>query len=127
MEGYSAKVIEASKELSAKEKVMYKDTSDCIKFDMAIDSSPDGYIIVKPVAYVVVQIHNEKAKPNKDYNNYIVIDESGERFVTGSQSFWSTFSDIFADMQDCTEDWGIKVYKKDSKNNTNPFITCSVV
>ena len=33
MEGYSAKVIEISKEVSAKQKIQLKDTTNCISLD----------------------------------------------------------------------------------------------
>ncbi len=124
MEGYSTRIIEASKELSKKETVMLKDTSDCIKLDEALK---DGAITFKPSYYAVVEVHNEKSD-NKDYQVYVVADEDGNKFVTSSDSFFSSFKDIYRDMVDSDEEWLLKVYKLDSKNYTGrQFITCSII
>lgn len=124
MEGYSTRIIEASKELSKKETVMLKDTSDCIKLDEALK---DGAITFKPSYYAVVEVHNEKSD-NKDYQVYVVADEEGNKYVTSSDSFFESFKDIYSDMYESDEDWLLKVYKLDSKNYTGrQFITCSII
>lgn len=124
MEGYSTRIIEASKELSKKETVMLKDTSDCIKLD---DALKDGAITFKPSYYAVVEVHNEKSD-NKDYRVYVVADEDGNKYVTSSDSFFESFKDIYSDMHESDEDWLLKVYKMDSKNYTGrQFITCSII
>lgn len=124
MEGYSTRIIEASKELSKKETVMLKDTSDCIKLDEALK---DGAITFKPSYYAVVEVHNEKSD-NKDYRVYVVADEVGNKYVTSSDSFFESFKDIYSYMHESNEDWLLKVYKLDSKNYTGrQFITCSII
>lgn len=124
MEGYSTRIIEASKELSKKETVMLKDTSDCIKLDEALK---DGAITFKPSYYAVVEVHNEKSD-NKDYRVYVVADEVGNKYVTSSDSFFESFKDIYSYMHESDEDWLLKVYKLDSKNYTGrQFITCSII
>ncbi len=124
MEGYSTRIIEASKELSKKETVMLKDTSDCIKLDEALK---DGAITFKPSYYAVVEVHNEKSD-NKDYRVYVVADEVGNKYVTSSVSFFESFKDIYSYMHESNEDWLLKVYKLDSKNYTGrQFITCSII
>ena len=124
MEGYSTRIIEASKELSKKETVMMKDTSDCIKLDEALK---DGAITFKPTYYAVVEVHNEKSD-NKDYRVYVVADEVGNKYVTSSDSFFESFKDIYSYMHESEEDWLLKVYKLDSKNYTGrQFITCSII
>lgn len=124
MEGYSTRIIEASKELSKKETVMLKDTSDCIKLDEALK---DGAITFKPSYYAVVEVHNEKSD-NKDYRVYVVADEEGNKYVTSSDSFFESFKDIYSYMHESDEDWLLKVYKLDSKNYTGrQFITCSII
>lgn len=125
MTGYSAVIKEASEELSAKQKIMLADTSDCIKLDEAIK---EDALIINPVMWAIISIHNEKSD-NKDYEVYVIVDEGGNRFTTGSEAFWTTFLNIFNQMKDVTdEEWAIKVYHKDSKNYTGKqFITCSVI
>ena len=124
MEGYTSRVIDSSRELSAKEKVMLKDISDATQLDSVSDGNG---IVIHPAYYAVVAIHNEKSD-NKDYNKYVIVDEKGEKYVTGSEAFWSTFKDIMADMKDADEEWELKIYKLPSKNYSGRgFITCSVI
>lgn len=124
MTGYSVQIVEASKELSAKERIKLKDTTGAIKLDEVTQAEP---IIIYPVMYAVLAIHNEKSD-NVDYNNYIIEDKSGDRYVTGSESFWTSFTDIADEMEDETEEWGIKVYRMPSKNyKGKEFLTCSIV
>ena len=88
---YAVVIAEASKELTAKDRIRLKDTSDAVKLD---EATKDGAIIIHPVGYVVLAIHNEKSD-NVDYNNYLIEDEDGTKYVTGSESFWNSFIDIY--------------------------------
>lgn len=124
MIGYSVEIKESSKELSTKERIMLKDTSEAVKLDLACDEEA---LIITPVSFVVLGIHNEKSD-NKDYDNYILQDENGEKYVTGSPSFWASFMNIYNEMKEETEKWSIKVYKLDSKNyKGKKFLTCSII
>ena len=127
MTGYSVKVVDASKELTKKEQVMFKDLSDAINLSEFIDKH-DGSVLIDVDSYVELAIHNEKAKDgqNTDYTNYVVVDKNGTRYYTGSESFWSAFMGIWCEMNDSNEDWSLKVYKKQSKGKKD-FITCSVM
>lgn len=127
MTGYSVKVVDSSKELTKKEQVMFKDLSDALNLSEFIDEH-DGAVMIDVESWVELAVHNEKAKDgqNKDYTNYVVVDKNGTRYYTGSESFWSSFNDIWCDMNDSTEEWSLKVYKKQSKGKKD-FITCSVM
>jgi hypothetical protein len=127
MINYSVKVVESSKELTKKETVMFKDLSDALNLSEFIDKQ-DEAVMIDVESWVVLAIHNEKAKDgqNKDYTNYVLVDKNGTRYYTGSESFWSSFNDIWCDMSDSTEEWSLKVYKKQSKGKKD-FITCSVM
>lgn len=127
MTNYSVKVVESSKELTKKETVMFKDLSDAVNLSEFIDEH-DGAVMIDVESWVELAIHNEKAKDghNKDYINYVVVDKNGTRYYTGSESFWSSFKDIWCDMNDFEEEWSLKVYKKQSKGK-KAFITCSVL
>lgn len=127
MQNYSVKVVESSKELTKKETVMFKDLSDAVNLSEFIDEH-DGAVMIDVESWVEIAIHNEKAKDgqNKDYNNYVVVDKNGTRYYTGSESFWSSFKNIWCDMNDSTEEWSLKVYKKQSKGKKD-FITCSIM
>lgn len=124
MTGYSVDIKETSKELTAKEKVQLKDTTDCIKIDSATES---GDVIIKVAGYAVLDIHNDNSE-DKQYSNYVIMTDTGERYVTGSESFWSSFMDIYRDMSESGEDWSLKIYRVPSKKREGKyFITCSVL
>ena len=121
---YSAKVTDSSRELTGKEKVMLKDTSNAISLNEAVK---DGALIINPLLWAEVSVHNETAD-NVDYDVFIVVDKDGTKYKTSSTSFVSTFKDILEDMDGTDEEYSIKVYTKPSKNSAyQGFITCSVI
>lgn len=128
MEGYSVKIREASKELSAKERIKLKDTTNAVSLD---DVTQQGDFILYPDAYVILDIHNDKAKEgnSKDYVKYIVIDKGGSTFATGSESFFTSLRSIMEEMEAEApgEEYSITVYRRESKNyKGKSFITCSI-
>lgn len=120
---YSASIKEASRDLTAKERIMLKDTTSAVKLDQATQVE-DIHISVD--SYAILNIHNDKATPT-DYENYIILDKNGTKYVTGSQSFWNAFMDIFSEMENESEEWSIRVYRHPSKNYSGKdFITCAI-
>ena len=125
MEGYTVKIEESSEELKGKQRIIMKDTSDALKLDEATEGG--NSIIIKVEKWAILKVHNEKSD-DKEYENYIIVDNEGHKFVTGSQSFWSSFINIYEEMKDEDEEWAIKVYRLPSKNyKGKEFITCSVI
>lgn len=123
MENYKVEINESSKVLSARERIRLKDTTNAIKLDEAL---ADGDIIITPVEYAILDIHNEKAE-DKDYENYIIVDKSGTKYVTGSRSFWNSFAEIYEEMRDEDEEYSILAYRVESKNYKGKyFLTCSI-
>lgn len=127
---YSAEIVEASREFSARERVMFKDTQNAISMnDFAEQAKSEGAkaIIDNVKDYVHIMIHNEKSE-DKDYDNYIIVDGAGDKYVTGSQAFWNSFMDIYNEMKDETEPWGIQLNLIPSKNYKGKnVLTCSLV
>lgn len=124
MTGFSVSIRETSREISSKERVKLKDTTNAVKLDTA---TQEGNVIINPDMYAILDIHNENGD-DKDYVNYVVIDVDGTKYVTGSQSFWNSFMDIYAEMENETEEWSIEVYRMPSKNRPGKdFITCSII
>lgn len=130
MDGYKASVSECSKELSVKEKIALKDTSNAIGLDLLTqEANFNGEkVIIEVDYYATINIHNEKSD-NKDYINFIVVAKDGTKYVTGSQAFISAFKDIANELAEAGEtDMTIEVYRKESKNyKGKDFITCSIV
>ena len=124
MTGYTVAIKETSRELTAKQRIALKDTSDAFKLDIVCDENP---VIINPMDYAILSIHNEKSD-NVDYVNYVIIDKNGDKYVTGSESFWNSFKDIYDEMLGDEEEWSIKAYKLDSKNyKGKKFLTCSII
>lgn len=129
MNGYKATVRECSKELTVKERIMLKDTSNAKSLDALTQEANfnNEKVLINVDYYATLDIHNEKSD-NKDYINFIVVDKDGKKYVTGSQSFISSFTDIVEEMTEAGEkDITIEVYRKESKNyKGKDFITCSI-
>ena len=126
MEGYSTSIIETSKELTKKERVLLKEMNGGQSLDLL--TMNDNSILITPDYYAVVSVHNEKSKGDKDYTKYEVVDKDGTVYITGSNSFWESFKNIFEEMEGEDEDYSIKVFSKPSKNyQGKSFITCSII
>ena len=121
---YSVQIKETSRELSAKERIAMKDTTNAIKLDTACEGTT---ITIVPAAYAILSIHNEKSD-NIDYENYVIIDADNNKYVTGSTAFFPSFKNIWDEMAGETEEWALECYKLDSNNyNGKQFLTCSIV
>ena len=124
---YTVKIKESSMELTNKQKVMYKDTSDAYKLDEVVkENEPIG---IEPIGYVVLNVHNDKSD-NPDYEQYVILSADGNKYVTGSESFFTSFLNIWNELGGIESDeaWMINVYKKPSTNFKGKFfLTCSVI
>lgn len=127
MKGYEVNIVFSTRELSPKEKIKLKDLSNSINLDNATQA--EGKVVINYDYHVILEIHNEKSKDRKDYQNVVVVDKDGTKYNTGSESFLTTLEDITGEMLSAgEEDFSIEVYRKDSKNyKGKQFITCSVL
>lgn len=124
MEGYKVEIREVSKKITAKERVMLKDTTNAIALD---ELTQQGKVIIDPEFYAVLNVTNPKSE-DKEYTKYIIVDKAGTKYVTGSESFFTAFVDIMGEMADTDEEFSIEVYRIPSKNyKGKEFITCSIV
>lgn len=126
---YSVSIVEViGKEgLSKKEQVKMKDFNAFIPLDEVVGGDEASQLTITPAYAVVADVHNEKSD-NKDYRKYIIVTDSGEGYVTGSETFWNSFMDIYSDMMDSDEEYQILIYKKDSNNyKGKQFLTCTIV
>ena len=121
---YECKVLESSKELTARERIKAKDTTEAMKIDELTKIEP---LVLTVKDWVVLAIHNGSLD-RPDYNNYVLIDSEGNKFVTGSESFWSSYIEIYREMENENEDYQIKIYRVPSKKyDGKDFITCSII
>lgn len=130
-EDFSVKIIECStpvEELSARDRIKLKDTSAAVSLDSAV--TDDAPITIAPIGYAVLEVHNDKAKGDKDYTQTLISDADGNTYVTGSKSFYNSFIDIWneLDFTSTGEKFELKIYRKPSKNYAGKsFITCALV
>lgn len=127
MTNYTTSITESSKEISVREKIKLKDLTSAIAIDKVVD--PEKPLVIAPDFYAYLSIHNEKLPENEqDYKTMVIVDKSGTKYYTGSDSAISSFVDIFDEMIDTAEPFEIEFYKKESKNYSGKhFITCSLV
>ena len=127
MTNYKTVIRESSKELSTREKIKLKDLTSAIAIDKVVE--PEKPLVIAPDFYAYLSIHNEKLPENEqDYKTMVIVDKSGTKYYTGSDSAISSVVDIFDEMIDTAEPFEIEFYKKESKNYSGKhFITCSLV
>lgn len=125
MAEYKATVKESSWEMSAREKLRYTDFTDMVQLDEATQA---GDLIIDVDKWAVVMVHNEKSD-TVDYVKYVIIDKEGQAYVTGSESFWRSFTAIYEVMSEEEETvYSIKVYRRESKNyKGKDFLTCRII
>lgn len=123
---YKVTIISCSKEISAVERIKLKDLSDAVKLNEMV--STEGSVTLVPAYFAQVHVHNENAD-DKDYENYVIVDNNGTKYYTGSESLWSAFTNIMEELtsEGIDEALPIKVYGLPSKNRAGKdFLTCSL-
>ena len=122
---YAVEIKESSKELTRIERVRMKDTGNAKKLDQLV--STDETFVIVPAGYVILSVHNDKSE-DKDYDQYVVYDIDGNKFITGSDSFFSSFMRVWDELNDEIGEWSLEIYKRPSKNYSGKeFLSCSVV
>lgn len=123
---YSVTISEASTEFKGKALLKVTDMMASASLNEVV--KPDQALILHVTDYAVVDIHNDSAKGDKDYKQYILIDDNGDTYRTGSAAFYRSFKEIWDAMVDSDEQWELKVYKVPSKNyKGKDVILCTVV
>lgn len=122
---YKAEIIESSRELTKREALKIKDTTNAVKIDKVV--SENEPLVINVQDYALMHVENDQSKTNKEYDQIVVMDENGQKFTTGSPSFMRTFTDIYETLADETP-FEIECYKKESKTYEGKyFLTCSVI
>ena len=123
---YVAKLVSATRELSAKERVAVKMFIGAEQLDELTQRDENGVLI--DIDYVaVVEIYNEKSD-NKNYNKYVYVDKDGTMYISGSETLYRTYEEIAEEMEGENEPWSIKVIRRESTNyKGKDFLTCMLV
>lgn len=119
-------VIEKSlKEVTKKEMLQLKDLTDAVRLDQA--TQEHGSVMIPNVLNMVKMfLVSDDPKNPQEYAKMVITDTEGNRFVTGSESFARRAWEIADDMDG--EEFGLKVYRRPSKNYPGrEFLSCSVI
>ena len=121
-----AKLVTATRELSAKERVAVKMFIGAEQLDELTQRDENGVLI--DIDYVaVVEVYNEKSD-NKNYNKYVYVDKDGTMYISGSETLYRTYEEIAEEMEGENEPWSIKVIRRESTNyKGKDFLTCMLV
>lgn len=123
---YVAKLVSATRELSAKERVAVKMFIGAEQLDELTQRDENGVLI--DIDYVaVVEVYNEKSD-NKNYNKYVYVDKDGTMYISGSETLYRTYEEIAEEMEGENEPWSIKIIRRESTNyKGKDFLTCMLV
>lgn len=123
---YSVSISESSTEFKGKALLKVTDMAASAPLNDVVTA--EQALIIKVNDYAVVDVHNENAKGDKDYHQYVLIDDNGDTYRTGSEAFFRSFKAIWDAMNDSDEVWELKVYKVPSKNyKGKDCILCTVI
>lgn len=125
MKEYRAEIKSSSMELSKKDRIRYRQAAEALPLEELCRS--EALVIHNP-QWIVVHVENDKAKDgmNKEYDTYLIVDEDGTYYKTGSESLFSELSVIHEEMEG--EEYDIKVFQSPSKNYKDKFfLTCTVI
>lgn len=120
---FSVEVIEATRELTKREKVFLKSFDTLKRVDEELEN---GDFEMSVAGYVHVLVHNENS-PEKEYEKIIIMgDDVGFTYITGSKTFIERIKDIWEDMEG--EPFCVNVFARDSKNYSGKkYITCNII
>lgn len=119
---FSVKIIEATRELTKREKVFLKSFDSLKRVDEELEN---GDFEMAVTGYVHVLVHNENSS-EKEYEKIIIMDDTGFSYITGSKTFIERIKDIWEDMEG--EPFYVKVFQRDSKKYSGKkYITCNIV
>lgn len=127
---FEAKIRECSKELSAKERVLMKDISNCDNINELAEEAQaaDASVIFKPAMWAIVDVHNDESKDSKDYTCYVIVTDDDRRLYTSSDAFYNAFISIVTEMEGSDEEWSIKVVLRPSSNYKGKnVLSCTIV
>ena len=120
---FKVSIKEASAELTAKERVSLKNTTGATRLDEVV--TPEEPFIITPKFWAVLHVENE-ASSDKEYEQYVIMGTDGQKYITGSQTFFRSFISIWEDM--AGEEFDLKIFKLPSKNfQGRYFLTCDIV
>lgn len=128
MADYSAKVIFSMRPVDKKKAFSICHGTNPLKVKELVTES-EKLVVEGVLNAYVVDVHNEKAKDDKDYNEYI-FETKDQLYKSSSESLWRSFQDIYETFEEeieAGESLSIVISKVRSKNNEGCFFTCTLI
>lgn len=122
---YKSTVVRSNRDLTAREKIAYKDGSQAVSlFDVV---PTEGDILLDIDTLVLLHVENDNSE-NKEYDILLIQTKDGEIYSTSSDSFINSVWDIYDELADMGDDGDVtlRAYKCKSKNNNGYFLSCSL-
>ena len=117
-------IIEASRELTGREKLLFLKTSAAQKIDEITENGP---VTVKPVDYALISCSSDN-EADENYNKIVIVSDDGQYYTSGSSSFIESFLDIYNAMKDDPEDYLVEFSRQPSKNRPGKyFLACNIM
>lgn len=125
MEGFESKITACSNsEMSKRDQLKMMDLTNAIQLENAITAN--GQVEITPEIWAIVAIVNPRSKGEKEYTKFVLIDDAGKKWQTGSESFMQAFKQINDFMEG--EPFSIVAYGVESKNFPGRnFLTCAIL
>ncbi len=122
---FTVTIKEASKDLTAVERIKLKDLTDAKNINTLVDEEGAQFIDVE--LFALLDVHNERSD-DKDYEQFLIVAKDGSKYYTGSRSFIEAFYNIYDELkQEGIEEYTIKCYGVESKNYKGRFfLSCSL-
>ena len=128
---YKAEVTYSTRELTAREKIKFKDTTSAIALDDVVTVDKPIELTIDTVVKISVENGAIKGDDGKDkeYDVLVFTTDNGDVYKNSSPSFETSIIDIFDELQELndTDPVTVRIFKKPSKNFNGEFITCSLV
>lgn len=128
---YKAEVTYSTRELTAREKIKFKDTTSAIALDDVVTVDKPIELTIDTVVKISVENGAIKGDDGKDkeYDVLVFTTDTGDVYKTSSPSFETSIIDIFNELQELndTDPVTVRIFKKPSKNFNGEFISCSLV
>lgn len=127
---YSSKIVNASEELSVKDRIKKKEISGALRIDRVLDSTEGETITCQSLTFwAELAIHNEHSD-NVDYSVYLYEFADGSSLVTSSESCNRSFQDLKEELEADGESiigCDLTFFRRASKNPKNKgFVLCNL-
>lgn len=125
---YSEKITDKSSGLEKLGLLIASDRQDALTFSAVMKEAGTNKLLFTVDSWCIIDVHNENGK-DKDYTVLVIIDETGVKYCTSSQSFIARFQYIINKLREFEEPdshFSLVCITKPSKNYDTGFLTCSL-